>query len=486
MTFNSLAFLLFFPIVALFYFILPKKPICKTGLLLLSGYVFYMYEAPVLGILLLGTTAVSYFAALRIEKSEKPSVRKLWLSATLVVCLGVLFFFKYFDFLSVSLCELFGFFGVIKSPVVLHLLLPVGISFYTFQTLSYVIDVYRFDIKAERNFGYYALFVSFFPQLVAGPIERPENLLPQLKEIHPFDKENAKRGASLMLLGFFKKVVVADGIAAVVEKVYGAPNDASGFSVLLATVLFAVQIYCDFSGYTDIATGCARILGVRLMKNFDHPYLATSVRDFWSRWHISLSSWLRDYLYIPLGGNRKGTARTLCNILLVFLASGLWHGAAWTFVLWGGIHGVYQIVGRLTAKPRSALLVRLGLSEDSAAVVWERRAVTFILVDFAWLFFRADSPSDAFVLIRKLFTAWQTPLSSSLGQMGISLPQALLLLCSFLLLWLLDRLVRYDEKDKSALLYQNGAFIYLLFVIFFAWAMLLSENRESTFIYFQF
>ncbi len=486
MTFNSWEFLLFYPLVAILYFILPKKPIFRTGLLLIAGYVFYMYAQPALGILLLGTTAVSYFAALRIEKTEKRREKRLWLVLTLFVCLGVLFFFKYFDFFSESVSALFGLFGGTKDPVLLHLILPVGISFYTFQTLSYVIDVYRGDIGAERNFAYFALFVSFFPQLVAGPIERPENLLPQLKEIHTFDKDDFLRGSAVMLLGFFKKVVVADGIAAAVEAVYGAPEAASGFAVLLATVLFAVQIYSDFSGYTDIATGCARILGIRLMKNFDHPYAATSVRDFWSRWHISLSSWLRDYLYIPLGGNRKGKARTLFNLFLVFLLSGLWHGAAFTFVLWGAIHGLYQIVGRLTEKPRARLLQKTGLAPDGILVRSVSTVLTFVLVDFAWLFFRADSLADAGILLTKLFTSWDTPLSSALGAMGLNLSAILAILLSILLLFLLDRLVRYDEADDSRLLYHNGAYFYLLFVIFLSFALLLSENRESTFIYFQF
>lgn len=486
MTFNSVEFLLFYPTVALLYFVLPKKKYVRTVLLLLSGYVFYMWETPALGVLLLGTTAVSYFAAQKIQKTEKKSTKNLWLGVTLFVCLGVLFFFKYFDFLSESVFFVCSRFTGAKEPLLLHLVLPVGISFYTFQTLSYVIDVYRGDIPAERNFLYYALFVSFFPQLVAGPIERPENLLPQLKEDHDFRAEDFRRGAEVMLLGFFKKTVVADGISVYVEKVYGSPNDATGLAVCLATLLFAVQIFCDFSGYTDIATGCARILGVRLMKNFDHPYLATSVRDFWSRWHISLSSWLRDYVYIPLGGNRKGFARTLLNIFIVFLLSGLWHGAAFTFVLWGAIHGLYQIVGRLTQKPRRILLTKLHISEDSKALLWFRRVFTFILVDFAWLFFRADTVKDALLLLSKLGSASGMPISDVLRGMGLDLSAILVLLFSFLLLLILDRLVRYDENDRSAALSENGAFFSLLFVIILAFALLLSENRESTFIYFQF
>ena len=356
----------------------------------------------------------------------------------------------------------------------------------TFQTLSYAIDVYRGEVEVEKNFFFYALFVSFFPQLVAGPIERPGNLIPQLKQEHKWSKDNAVCGAKFMLLGFFKKVCVADFLAGFVESVYENPSEATAISVILATLMFAVQIYCDFSGYTDIAIGCARIMGIRLMKNFDKPYSATSIKEFWSRWHISLSSWFKDYLYIPLGGNRRGLVRTLINILIVFAISGLWHGAAWTFVVWGLLHGVYQIVGRLTINKRNALINKLGYTENSTPVVIIRRINTFILVCLAWLIFRAGSISDSLTLFSKLFVGWQGSLSS-LERMGINLENALMIIFAIVLLVLLDRMITYDgAPSDSDVLVKRGAFIYIVWAILITWALLLSKNMISTFIYFQF
>ena len=484
MTFNSWEFLLFYPIVALLYFALPKK--LKWPMLLIASYYFYIcYQASLVFLILL-TTLISWIASALIERTDNPRVKKTALALTLVVCLGVLFFYKYFNFLSGSVTGLLSLFGVQTPPVVLNLLLPVGISFYTFQTLSYVIDVYRGEIKTERNFFFYALFVSFFPQLVAGPIERPDNLIPQLREAHKWSDSDAVKGAKHMMVGFFKKVVVADLISVYVDSVYNSPEAATGFGVAIATVLFALQIYCDFSGYTDIAIGCARIMGIRLMKNFDHPYIATTIKEFWARWHISLSSWFRDYLYIPLGGSRCSRARHLTNLMIVFLVSGLWHGAAWTYVIWGAIHGVYQIIGNLTAKPRRALIERLGFSEKSLPVVIVRRLITFVLVSFAWIFFRANSISDAFLLVKKLCTGWGS-LANTLGIMELGTVGILTTLASFFILLIIDRMLAYeDTPDGSSMLTKNGAFIYFVWIIMFAWALLLSKDMTSTFIYFQF
>lgn len=484
MTFNSWEFLLFYPIVALLYFVLPKK--LKWPMLLVASYYFYMCYRADLVVLILLTTLVSWGMSMLVERTESKRLRRLYLTLTLVVCLGVLFFYKYFDFLSVSAFSLVRLFGVEASPLILDLALPVGISFYTFQTLSYVIDVYRGDIKCERNFFFYALFVSFFPQLVAGPIERPGNLIPQLKEPHKWSTPDAVKGAKHMLVGFFKKVVVADGISVFVDAVYNNPDSATGLGVLVATCLFAVQIYCDFSGYTDIAIGCARVMGIRLMQNFDHPYRATSIKEFWSRWHISLSSWFRDYLYIPLGGNRVSKARHLFNLFLVFLVSGLWHGAAWTFVVWGALHGIYQIVGNLTIKHRNALLCRVGLSPDHRLVRAVRTFLTFLLVGFAWIFFRANRMADAMTLLRALFVGWEG-IGASLEGMGLTLVPILTTVLSLLLLYMLDELLTYgDEPDGSAVLVENGAFVTLVWVIVIAWGFLLSKGMASTFIYFQF
>ena len=486
MTFNSWEFLLFYPIVALLYFTLPKK--LKWPMLLVASYYFYMCYQAELVFLILGTTLISWIASNIIDRNrDKVILKKICLTVTLIVCLGVLFFYKYFNFLSDSVCGIIALFGGTPSPVILNLILPVGVSFYTFQTLSYVIDVYRGDIETERNFFFYALFVSFFPQLVAGPIERPGNLVPQLKESHRPDKENAIKGAKHMMVGFFKKVCVADIISVYVNSIYNDVENATALGVIIATALFAVQIYCDFSGYTDIAIGCARIMGIRLMKNFDHPYTATTIKEFWSRWHISLSTWFKDYLYIPLGGSRCKKWRHLMNLFIVFLVSGLWHGAAWTYVIWGAIHGVYQIIGNLTFKKRNQLLSRVGLEPCGALVKWVRRVIVFVLADFAWLFFRANNTSEAFSLIRTLGTGWDKGLSETLTHMGLGITEILIVVLSIATLTMIDHILKYeDELGGSYILTRNGSFIYYVWMIMFAWAILLSKDMSSTFIYFQF
>ena len=483
MTFNSWEFLIFYPIVAALYFLLPKR--MKWPMLLIASYYFYaFYQAELLFLIVL-TTAVSFFMSHLIDRTESGVKRKLYLALTLIVCLGVLFFYKYFNFLSSSVAGIISLFGKETPPLVLNLVLPVGISFYTFQTLSYVIDVYRGEVKTEKNIFFYALFVSFFPQLVAGPIERPGNLIPQLKEAHKPDRDNFIRGSKQMIVGFFKKICVADLVSAYVSSVYNSPEHATSLSVLLATLMFAVQIFCDFSGYTDIATGCARIMGIRLMKNFDHPYSSTSIKEFWSRWHISLSGWFKDYLYIPLGGSRRSPVRNMLNVFIVFLVSGLWHGASWTFVVWGALHGIYRVVGTLTVKKRNELLKKAGLSPESRGVLIFRRVVTFVLVSFAWLFFRANSISDAFTLLGALLTR-HASVSSALSSMQLDAVSLLLIIFSIATMIILDRAVSYDEQDGSDILVKDGAFIYFVFAVMFVWLLLLSRGESSTFIYFQF
>lgn len=485
MTFNSWEFLLFYPIVLLLYFVLPKK--ARWPMLLAASYFFYMCYSPDLVFLILGTTLISWVCSRVIENTDKTALKRLAIVITLVVSLGVLFFYKYFNFISTAVNSAIGLFGAAGDPILLDLVLPVGISFYTFQTLSYAIDVYRGDIKAERNFFFYALFVSFFPQLVAGPIERPDNLIPQLREAHPWSTPDAIKGAKHMLVGFFKKVCVADLLSGAVDSVYNAPDEAGSLAIVIATVFFAIQIYCDFSGYTDIAIGCARIMGIRLMKNFDHPYSATTIKEFWSRWHISLSSWFRDYLYIPLGGSRCARPRHLFNLFVVFLVSGLWHGANWTFVVWGALHGLYQIIGNLTARPRARLVEKMGKTASSSSVVWPRRVITFTLVSFAWIFFRANSISDALHLIKTLFSFTGGGIGATLSSMGINTTTALLMLASVLLLVLVDRMLTYDDSaDGSDVLVSRGGFVYFVWIVLLCWALLLSKDMISTFIYFQF
>ncbi len=486
MTFNSLVFVIFYPLVLLLYFLLPRR--ARMPLLLVASYFFYMYYQPSLIVLILATTVISWLAAWGIERSRSLTLRRLLLALTLIVCLGTLFFYKYFDFLMGSIAGLIRFFGGTASPIVLSLVLPVGISFYTFQTLSYVIDVYRGNVPHEKNFFYYALFVSFFPQLVAGPIERPENLLPQFKEKHTFTKENAVQGAKHILVGYFKKICVADLLAETVNLVYNAPEEATPLGILIATAFFAVQIYCDFSGYTDIAIGISRVMGIRLMQNFDHPYRARTIREFWSRWHISLSSWFKDYLYIPLGGSRCARWRHMLNLMIVFAVSGLWHGANFTFVVWGILHGAYQVIGHLTKKPRGALRARLGISEDSRALHAWQTICTTVLVGFAWLFFRANSMADAVTLLSKVFdgASWLSPFSLK-ENLGLSTVAVLTVIVSLALLWLLDRLVVYgEERDGASVLIRDGAFVYIVWAVLLVYMLLLATDRVSTFIYFQF
>lgn len=485
MIFNSAEFLLFYPLVLLLYFVLPKR--FKWVLLLAASYFFYMIWNPPLIFLILFTTAVSYVSAIIIEKTENKRRKKFWLAMTLITSLGVLFFFKYFNFLADSAISVWNFFGGHADDLVLQLILPVGISFYTFQTLSYVIDVYRGDIKAERHFGWYALFVSFFPQLVAGPIERPDNLLPQLKADHKLEADNAFVGLQKMAVGFFKKIVVADLMAEFVNAVYNNAEEATGFGIIIASVLFSVQIYCDFSGYTDIAIGCARIMGIRLMQNFNRPYQARSIKEFWARWHISLSTWFRDYLYIPLGGNRCSKVRHFFNIFVVFFVSGLWHGASWTFVIWGVLHGVYQIVGALTKKPRERIYKALKIRTDSLPFILWQRFWTFVLVCFSWIFFRANSFSDAILLIKKLFTEWGTgSVSATVSSMGITLTAVLVTVLSVVILSMLDTIANDPKTEENGTVSRQYTTVWIALVVAIAWCLLLSVGGASAFIYFQF
>lgn len=334
MLFNSFVYILFLPIVFALYWFLRDQ--YRWILLLIASYFFYMCSGPQYGLLIFCVTLVSYLSAIVIEKYSDKKKKKVALIGTVIVCMGVLFFFKYFNFFSGTANALMNRMGIKQDPITFNIVLPVGISFYTFQTMSYVIDVYKGTTKAEYHFGKYAAFVSFFPQLVAGPIERSNNLLPQIRQNHIFNHDKAMQGVKLMLWGYYKKLVIADALAEYVKKVFDSPRDFTGFALVIASLFFTIQIYCDFSGYSDIAIGTAKLFGIELMKNFKSPYFSGSVREFWSRWHISLSTWFRDYVYIPLGGNRVGKIRHYINLMITFLVSGLWHGANWTFVAWGG------------------------------------------------------------------------------------------------------------------------------------------------------
>jgi len=457
MNFNSLEFLLFLPLVCAVHWLLPHR--MRWLWLLGASWLFYFWWEPRAGVLLVGTTLVTWICAQAIGNAGSTAAKRLWLALALAAALGVLGVFKYAGF----------FVAMVGKRLTLRILLPVGISFYTFQTLSYVLDVYRGNILPEAHFGYYALFVTFFPQLVAGPIERPQNLLPQLRTERIWQPGNLTEGGWLLLSGYMKKIVIADGLSRLVDQVYASPTDASGPEVLLATVLFGFQIYSDFSGYTDIARGSARLLGIDLMENFRRPYGAKTVRDFWRRWHISLTSWFTDYVYIPLGGSRRGLIRQLGNVMIVFLLSGLWHGAGWTFVAWGGIHGLYQIAG--------ILLQRCGFSKGGQGRMADflRQLRTFALVSFAWLFFRAESLQDAWTLLSRI-PHWDVRSVSPAAWLSAGL----LVLC----LYLVERLPegrRRLSANAAAL-----AVFYLIVSIAAGWLAQLAAGGQNAFIYFQF
>ncbi len=404
MLFNSFDFLLFFPIVTLIYFLIPHK--FRYIWLLVTSYYFYMSWNPEYAVLIAVSTVITFLSGIFIDRSKTVKTKKLCVAASFVLNLAILFFFKYFNFAS-DLVETFLVrIGIIYDVPSLSLLLPVGISFYTFQALSYTLDVYRGELKPERNLAKYALFVSFFPQLVAGPIERSKNLLPQFDEVHKFNFDRMKSGLQLMLWGLFQKMIIADRSAILVNEVYNNIHNYNGIIVFFATILFAFQIYCDFAGYSSIAIGAARVMGFKLMQNFNSPYFATSIPDFWKRWHISLTSWFRDYLYIPLGGNRKGEFRKYLNISIVFLVSGLWHGARLNFVVWGLIHAIMQVVSLTTEKKRSVLRKKYVPKKLCGVYNFLRILMTFALTTFAWIFFRANNLSDAFIVIKNMFTPY--------------------------------------------------------------------------------
>lgn len=397
MLFNSISFALFYIIVTSLYFILPHK--YRWVLLLLASCYFYMDFVPVYILILGFTIMVDYFAGIFISQN-KGRHRKTVLIISLVSNIGILMFFKYFNFLNTNLSVLLNNFNYHNPIPYLSILLPVGLSFHTFQAMSYNIEVYRGNQTAEKHFGIYSLYVMFYPQLVAGPIERPQNLLHQFREKHKFNYDQITSGLKLMAWGLFKKVVIADRLAIFVNLIYDDPQRADNLSLLIATIFFAFQIFCDFSGYTDIAIGAARTMGFTLMKNFNSPYHARSIEGFWKRWHISLSSWFRDYLYIPLGGNRVMISRWYLNLMIIFLISGVWHGANWTFIVWGALHGFYLIFGLATKRFRNRWATWLGLNKLPFLSV----IVTFTLVSFAWIFFRSADLHTAIYISKRLLT----------------------------------------------------------------------------------
>lgn len=477
MLFNSIPFLIFLPIVLIVFFSLNKKH--RNIWLLIASYYFYMNWNASYALLIFTSTVATYFSSILIHKFSNK--KKPILVLCVLINLAILFFYKYYNFFARLITDSLNTFNYKLEIDRLDILLPVGISFYTFQAISYTADVYRGDIEPETNFIRYALFVSFFPQLVAGPIERSSRLLPQFVKHKDFGLNRLKSGALLMLWGFFKKVVIADYLALLVNQVYNNPSEHYGFSVILATIFFTIQIYCDFSGYSDIAIGCARIMGIDLMKNFDNPYFSKSITEFWRRWHISLSTWFRDYLYIPLGGNKKGVVRTYVNIFIVFLVSGLWHGASLTFVLWGAIHGIVIIVERLVKPYANNLYDKLNWNLSSFSYALYKNIIVLVIVVFAWLFFRANSISDAILLVKNM--AYLRKDLDWIYSLNFKISAFVAIILLFL--------VEYMNSKHSIIQFinkQNVFFRWSLYIVILFFILIFGTygQEETTFIYFQF
>lgn len=491
MNFNSGTFLVFLPIVVGMYWLLPHR--ARKYWLLAASYGFYMWANPALIALLLASTAVDYFCSMGMERhrGSRPVMKALLLTS-LCVNLGFLFTFKYFDFFAENINQLCAAASLAYRVPQLGLILPVGISFYTFQTMSYTIDVYRGDFHAEKDPIVFALYVSYFPQLVAGPIETPGSLLPQLKASHAFCRQDMSAGFRLLLSGFFRKCVVADLCGIYVAKGFANGAEENALAILLSGALFCIQMYCDFAGYSEIAAGCARMMGVRLTRNFDRPYLSQSYGEFFRRWHISLNRWFTSYVYIPLGGNRKGKARRMLNTVLVFSLCGLWHGARWTYVLWGLYAALWVCLESILLKPLEKCAVKHGVPLNHPLTKWTRRCYMFLIFIPAALLFRADTVAQAGVMVGRLFTAWQLStdfLSAAISALGMDL-QAII--CVLLSIIAMTRLFPWANADPTGDCTAEeharhiAVHVLMLLIIALCWLALLATQDAASFAYFQF
>lgn len=465
MLFNSFEFLIFFPVVTLLFYLFPAK--LRWAILLIASCIFYCYFIPAYLLILLFTILIDYAAGIQIEKTTH---KKFWLTCSIIANIGILAVFKYYNFFVHNINETLH----TQWPI-LNIILPIGLSFHTFQALSYTIEVYRGNYKAEKHLGIYALYVLFYPQLVAGPIERPQHVLPQLKSAIRFNPQNLLEGLRLMTWGFFKKLVIADKISLYVAIVYNHPGEYNSWNVMMAIFLFSIQIYCDFSGYTDIARGAARCMGYDLMVNFNRPFFSSNIREFWHRWHISLSTWFRDYVYIPLGGSHGSTLQTITALLVVFLLSGFWHGAGWNFITWGLLHGLFVIIALLFVKKQNKRRTLLGI------------IVTNVLVAYAFVFFRTDSVATAINIIRESLhfssqTAFQFGLHSHYGEPGIGNISMAVLLFYIAFLFFYEYKTSPSLTEMNKLPKTDAAW----FIFSIASILLFGVFTKETFIYFQF
>lgn len=486
MNFNSLAFLLYLPVVVGVYWLLPHKG--RKFWLLGASYFFYGYWNPAFIPLLLLSTAVDYLCGLGMEANRgNRTVMKLLLLTSVLMNMGLLFFFKYWDFFGQNINQLSAALGLRYRVPQLGLILPVGISFYTFQTMSYSIDVYRGDFHAEKDPFTFALYVTYFPQLVAGPIENPSNLLPQLKKEHFFNRADFEAGIRILLCGFFRKCVVADFCGIHVNAVFSDLENANALAIALAGSLFCIQMYCDFAGYSEIATGCARLMGVRLMRNFDRPYLSQSYTEFFRRWHISLNRWFTSYLYIPLGGNRKGEIRKILNVIIVFALCGLWHGARWTYVLWG-LYAAFW----LCVESALGIKKRFGPKWQTPLGRLVRRSYMFLIFIPAALLFRAESLEQIRLVFTRLFTQvgfGELYVLRSFDSLSFNALRLTQIVLSIVCMAKIYRLTEYDltpSPDATTCGQRTAGYVYLVLLIAIGWIALLATNAAADFAYFQF
>lgn len=466
MQFVSLQFLAFLMGTIFIYFIIPKK--VRYIWLLLTSMAFYFIVSGKFLIFLIAVTLVTYGAGLLIEKNIEKAKKtaKLYLVLSIVLLVGLLGYFKYTGFLLETVGSLVKLFKLSDTMPVVSIILPAGISFYLFQSIGYLIDCYRVKIPAEENYLQLALFISFFPQITSGPIERAGNMLPQFKNPKSFSYEAMRDGLLLMLWGYFQKIIIADRLAVLVNKVYESPSSYTGTVLFLATIFYTFEIYCDFAGYSCIAIGTARIMGIKIMDNFTQPYLSESVAEFWRRWHISLSTWFRDYLYIPLGGNRKGYVRKLINLMIVFAVSGLWHGAAWTFVVWGLLHGAFQVLGIVLKPVRDKLVEVFKIDRDSFSHHLLKILVTFMLVNIGWIFFRADSFETAIYVLTHMWkvTLWSLT-DGSLFKLGLAEADVRLVILALALLIICDALAKKGIVIRNFIISQSLWLRWLIYIV---------------------
>lgn len=493
MLFNSLAFVLFLPLVfGVYWFALRGRVRWQNAFVLVASYVFYGWWDERFLLLIFTSSLVDFIAGNQLARASSQRGRKMWLGISLAVNLGMLGFFKYYHFFVDSFIEAFSWIGIALEPSTLQVILPVGISFYTFQTLSYTIDIYRGQLKPTRDPIAFFAFVSFFPQLVAGPIERASSLLPQFFRQRTFSFDFAVSGLRIMLWGLFKKIVVADNLARYVDLVYADPTGYQGLQVILAAVFFTIQVYCDFSGYSDIAIGTARLFGFQLMRNFRTPFFSKTMAEFWNRWHISLNTWFRDYIYIPMGGSRVTTRRRYLNILTIFLISGLWHGASWAFVIWGALNGMYLVYAQATLKWRGSINERIGLHEGTRIKKLNDVFWVFTLFAFGLFIFRSNSIVDAYQLFIRIPDQLSAHLTTATGlteavfSLFTSWRELGIMVSSMVILLLGDFCIRHEGINPVMLSLPRWSRWTIYYFVAGWMAVFGAFAKPENFVYFQF